>query len=428
MDLKTPSVPDSSVLPKTDITQKLSAFPVASSSSEPRLPQGSSNFNRQPLTPQTPQTRDESDPSRLRGSNSVHTETNSTFTGTGVGTSPVLNSTFGSAQSSTITPTSSQTRPKTEPRPESSAGVSPSDNVIIFVEFSDGYSLRNMIEYLKSTNTHGNFYFTPEKILYSRSDANNTVLNDITILGCNLTYYIYNSTEPHIPVGVTISNLRKITKSIGKKDSVRLFMRQGDPTLYIQILSVNAKALSRSNVNMITPQPIEQEIYDVDGYTRSEETPNCTIPVMDFCRMCAAMNSIQCSYVIIRGRPRGAIFEGIMDGRTIGRRDEFGICKKTAGSAIPDLTPLMEDLSMDKIKVPNKIPKIVPLNDVEEDDEDEVQIRVKISTIKALSKINNLSTAAGIVRLYLERDLPAKLICNIGSYGKLIIYLRDVSG
>jgi hypothetical protein len=303
--------------------------------------------------------------------------------------------------------------------------ASPSDNVVIFAEFSDGYTLRNMIEYLKSTNVHGNFYFTREKILYSRADANNTVLNDISILGCNLTYYIYNSNEPHIPVGVTISNLRKITKSIGKKDSVRLFMRYGDPHLYIQILSVNAKALSRSNVNMIKPQAIEQEIYDVDGYARSEENPNCTIPVMDFCRMCAAMNSIQCSYVIIRGRPRGAIFEGIIDSGLMSRRDEFGICKKSVGSTIPDLAPLMEDLSMDKIKVPTKIPKIVPLNDVEEDEEDDVQIRVKISTIKALSKINNLSTAAGIVKLYLERDLPAKLICNIGTYGKLIIYLRN---
>ena len=121
-------------------------------------------------------------------------------------------------------------------------------------------------------------------------------------------------------MGVTIFNLRKITKSIGKKDSVRLYMRHGDPTLYIQILSVNAKALSRSNVNMIKPQPIQQEIYDVDGYARTEENPNCTIPVMDFCRMCAAMNSIQCSYVVLRGRPRGAIFEGIIYGSLIGRR------------------------------------------------------------------------------------------------------------
>ena len=178
---------------------------------------------------------------------------------------------------------------------------------------------------------------------------------------------------------------------------------------------------------MIKPQPIEQEIYDVDGYARTEENPNCTIPVMDFCRMCAAMNSIQCSYVVIRGRPRGAIFEGIIDGSLIGRRDEFGICKKTAGSNIPDLGPLMEDLSMDKIKVPAKIPEIVPLNDAEEDEENDIQIRVKISTIKALSKINNLSTAAGIVKLYLERDLPAKLICNIGTYGKLDYFYSGCS-
>jgi len=306
---------------------------------------------------------------------------------------------------------------------------------VIFAEFSDAYSLRNLIEYLKSTNVHGDFIFSKDKIIYAMSDADRTILNEIVILGCNLPYYIYNSPSEYVVVGMTISNLRKITKSIGKKDSVRLYMLPNDPLLYIQIMSMNTKALSRSNINIIKPQQAKENVeYDTMDlqYTRGEDNPNCTVPIVDFCRMCTAMNSIQCTHVTIRGLPRGAIFEGIMEGGLTGRIDRFGICEgytsskssNTDGGSLPDLSVLMEDLQVDKIKMPTtgKTPKLV----IQSNEAIENRIRVKISTIKALSKINNLSTAGGIIKLYIEEDMPLKLVVGIGTYGKLTIYLRSV--
>lgn len=300
---------------------------------------------------------------------------------------------------------------------------------VIFVEIPDGYTFRNLIEFLKNTNTSGNFIFTKDRITYSRADATNSILNEILILGCNLTYYIYNSPLPEIVIGVTISNLRKITKPIGKKDSVRLYMLPNDPLLYIQIVSVNTKALSRNNANFVMPQKIDRLEYDPGQYLRSEENPNCTIPIMDFCKMCTSMHSISCSYVTIRGLPRGSIFEGMMEGGITGRIDKFGIVDNQAPTSvtIPDMsaiTPLLNDLCLDKIRVPvGKAPKLVIKSAAEMA---EIRTRVRIATIKALSKINNLSPPAGIVKLYIERGVPLKLICNIGTYGKLIIYLRDI--
>lgn len=309
----------------------------------------------------------------------------------------------------------------------------PENRPIIYVEFSDGYSIRNLIEYLKSTNVHGNFVFTEDGISYSQPDADNTILNEISIPRCNLPMYIYNSTEPYLAIGVTISNLRKITKSIGKKDTVQMYILPNNPMLCIRIISVNTKALNRGNMNYLKPQSLDLVFYDLkDAYSRSDDNPNCSIPIMDFCRMCAAMYSIQCSYVTVRGFPRGAIFEGMIEGGITGRIDKFGICEPLKDKSpsqdpisSPDfssLSSLLDNISLDKIKLPstNKIPKLVV-----QSSEEEVRIRISMSTIKALSKINNLSTSSGIVKLYMEPDRPLKLVCNIGMYGKLTIYLRD---
>lgn len=305
-----------------------------------------------------------------------------------------------------------------------------SGSPLLFAEFSDGYSFRNLIEYLKNTNIAGNFIFTPERITYSRSDANNTILNEIVILKSNLTYYVYNAPSTEVIIGVTISNLRKITKPIGKKDSIRLYMLQGDPLLYIQIVSINTKALSRNNANFVRPQGgIDHLLYDVGDYTRSDENPNCTIPIMDFCRMCTAMNSISCTFVTIRGLPRGAIFEAMTDGSISGRIDKFGIIDNpppppSISSDLSNIDSVVSNLQSATIKMPTvKTPRLVIQTAA---DLAETCIKVKIATIKALSKINNLSTPTGIIKLYMEPDRPLKLVCNIGNYGRLVIYLRDI--
>lgn len=302
---------------------------------------------------------------------------------------------------------------------------------LLFAEFSDGYSFRNLIEYLKNTNIAGNFVFTPDRVTYSRSDANNTILNEIVILKSNLTYYVYNAPTTEVIIGVTISNLRKITKPIGKKDSIRLYMLQGDPLLYIQIVSINTKALSRNNANFVRPQGgIDHLLYDVGDYTRTDENPNCTIPIMDFCRMCTAMNSISCTYVTIRGLPRGAIFEAMTDGSISGRIDKFGIIDNpppppsVAMTDFSTIDSVVSNLQPTSIKMPTvKAPRLVIQTAA---DLAETCIKVKIATIKALSKINNLSTPTGIIKLYMEPDRPLKLVCNIGNYGRLVIYLRDI--
>lgn len=120
-------------------------------------------------------------------------------------------------------------------------------------EFSDGYSFRNMIEYLRVTNTQGNFRFGRESIKYEQANASNVILNQIEIQSFELTHYEFYSRTDEIIIGVTIADMRLITKTTGKKDGIRLYKMPNDPLLYIQIISQSVRGTDRTNISVVRP-------------------------------------------------------------------------------------------------------------------------------------------------------------------------------
>lgn len=292
----------------------------------------------------------------------------------------------------------------TMPLPGSAQRDPNAQQLLMLAEFSDGYSLRNLIEYLKASNTTtGRLIFARDRISFVRSNHQATVLNEVVFRTYDLPRYYYNSEEPTIVFGANMTNIRPITRSIGKKDSARLFMQKGDSRLYIQILSQNAKALSRENVNVIVSQNVDPEGYDLEEYVRSVDRPNCSVPCHDFTKMCGAMNSLKCSYVTAQGFENGMTFIGMIEGNIFGRVDRFGEC----GTGLTDM-PLLNAAPGESSSAGGAQPSI----------------RISISIIKALSKINNL-TSNGNIRMYFEQDRPLKLVCNVGTYGQLDIYLKE---
>ena len=89
-----------------------------------------------------------------------------------------------------------------------------SKEYVFYAEFSDGYSFRNLVEYLKSTNNTGNFLFSSRGINYIQNNTSNTLLNCVEIRGYDLTAYVFNAKLEQIDVGVNLSNLRSITKKL----------------------------------------------------------------------------------------------------------------------------------------------------------------------------------------------------------------------
>lgn len=57
--------------------------------------------------------------------------------------------------------------------------------------------------------------------------------------------------------------------------------------------------------------------------------------------------------------------------------------------------------------------------------EDLMTVKVPISTVKALSKIHNISPAGTLLRFYFAESKPTKLESPIGTYGVYTICLRN---
>ena len=296
---------------------------------------------------------------------------------------------------------------------------------LFYAEFSDGYSFRNLIEYLKSTNTSGNFTFHKEGISYIQHNNSNSLLNCVELRKCDLPVYIYRTEQEFVRVGINLANLRSITKSVGKKDSIRLYMVYGNPLLHISISSPNTKELNRNNISVIRPQKIDSIEYEINEYQRDETSPNCTTPAFDFNKMCSAMNALKCSHIIVYGDESSILFQGMFDGDLVGRTDTFGITKKKDNfgtSNIPEISEFGKIISAPSYNE-HETPESVLRNPSQNNSNH--NIKIDVSTIKALGKLNNLSPN-GTIKMYMEEGLPFKMISNVGSYGKLIIYLRDL--
>ena len=163
-------------------------------------------------------------------------------------------------------------------------------NSSFVAEFSEGYTFRNMIEYLRVTNTKGNFRFSRDLIYYEQIDADNTIVNQIEIQTCELTHYEISTNKEEIIIGINISDMRSITKTIGKKDSVRIFKHANDPLLYIQIINQSSRSTNRQNVSIVRPQHVDLVTYEIPDYHNGEKAPNCTIPTADFAKTCTSMS------------------------------------------------------------------------------------------------------------------------------------------
>jgi hypothetical protein len=111
----------------------------------------------------------------------------------------------------------------------------------------------------------------------------------------------------------------------------------------------------------------------------------------------------------------------MFDGDIVGRVDRFGVNKtKPPLSGITDLSSSKSIISSSKGEDESP-PQIIILPA-----DYDYSIKVDTSTIKSLGKLNNLSIN-GTIKMYMEYNTPFKMIANIGSYGRLTIYLRDIS-
>lgn len=299
------------------------------------------------------------------------------------------------------------------------------DDIIFLMEVSDGYSFRNMIEHLKATNVDGHFVFSKKGINYQRIDANHILMNELYLRACDFQKYVLNVTDT-VHVGVNLSDFQSITKQIGKRDGFRWYKKSysvetsgtvnTSNSIYCQIL--NSSKNSRSNINFFCEKNINIEQYEAGKFRREIDNPNANCVIGDFSKTCKTIGSLKCDSVIIQGYSKGVSFTACNQGNITGRVEQFGICELE-----PKIYPELSDILNGTINL-----------NLNGDDGSSVSnqsngtalVHVPSSVIKSLGKMNNICNN-GIVKMYLEQDKPFRIICPIGPYGELTIYIRDIN-
>jgi hypothetical protein len=260
-------------------------------------------------------------------------------------------------------------------------------NASFVAEFIDGYSFRNLVELIRAVSSTCNFRFSSEGISYEQADPEQCVIMRWMIYASELIDYSYNSTNPSTMIGININNLRSITKTIGKKDGIKIYKVPGEAPVYIQI-GASEKGTDRRNVCTIVPQEVDQVYYDIQPYEQGDDSPNCVVQTATFAKVCTSITSVKCKLILVTSNKRGITLSTITDLGTTSRAETLG----TGAKSRPPV------------------------------DNGEVYIKTKFSIIKALSKINNLSSQ-GTIKFYSQPGNPIKMTSRIGSYGSLEIYL-----
>ena len=293
--------------------------------------------------------------------------------------------------------------------------ISVDNDASFFATFVDGSSFRNMIEYIRLPNIEGVFRFTKNKILYEQGDADNTILNVVDLTTYELTEYSFNSKTDEVVVGISLADLRNITRNVGKKDHIDLYKLSGEPkNLYIQIRSQSEKG-SESNLYLLPITCTSYTMYRMPDYARGEHDPTCTIYQSDFSKLCKSLTTIKCSHAYVHGFVKGMIVKGFLNTGAIGSVKEFGKCNNTPVQAnLKSIVPYGTS-NIIRSTVPAPKLRIGEIGEIE-------RFRIEIGILKYLIKLNALSPS-GTLKIHIEKGLPLKMVCNIGTFGKMSVYL-----
>lgn len=261
-------------------------------------------------------------------------------------------------------------------------------NSSFIAEFYDGYSFKNLVDFLRRINTTAVFEFRPHLIeCYHHDQELKNILAHVVIKGKDLYKYHLETEGDSLSVGVNLRDLQKLIKSIGKKDSLTIYKKKKEQFIYIQVSNSNNKS-SQNNFSILRPCKVEQVIIDIPRYNTPEDYPNLILASNSISNTANSMNVLKSSLVRIRVQGNDLTIDNLSDDRSSGRVDSFAM-RKYDGEKI------------------------------------EYESLVKVQTLKALSKLQNLNPS-GLLKLYLEEGKPIKIVSRLASFGKLRAYLSSV--
>ena len=294
----------------------------------------------------------------------------------------------------------------------------------------DGYSFRNTIGIIKSETDYATMVLSPKMIEISFVNTSKCAVHKIIINTAELAMYRYNIRDsdgnllPEYPIAFETNEIFNTTKGIGRRDGIRLYWLEGDTRFNVQPVKTSAKDPGRASALFVKILNMEYNRYDVSGSYNFE--PNVRVQAKDFADLCSQASSLKCSALEIVGQNNSVTFKGMMPNNTMASINKFvsqcQVPKCLIGpSNLSEIDNLLVNIRSIETPMPNS--SGLSLNIIKS--EDLMTVKVPISTVKALSKIHNISPPGSLLRFYFSEGKPTKLESPIGIYGTYTICLRN---
>jgi hypothetical protein len=303
---------------------------------------------------------------------------------------------------------------------------------LFLMHIMDGYSFRNAIGIVKSETDYATMVLSPKSIEISFINASKCAIHKVVLNTQEFTMYRYNIRDadgelcPEFPIAFETNEMFNTTKSIGRRDGVRLYWLPGDNRLSVQPMKMSTKDPGRAGALYVKILTMEHIRYDVSGSYSTD--PNIRVQAKEFADICSQANTLKCTNLEIMGHSSGVSFKGILPNQTIACINRF-----TSQTEVPKLPTKGGPDNIDEIdnlignlrisEMPAMVPSGLSLNVVKS--EDMMTVKVPIATVKALSKIHNISPAGTLLRFYFAEGKPTKVESPIGTYGVYTICLRN---
>src|SRR4029078_8807111 len=179
---------------------------------------------------------------------------------------------------------------------------------LFLANISDGYFLRNTICMLKNESDEITLLLTKTTIIVSFINKGLYGIHDITLYGEELGYQ-YNCDRDEYPITVNTAELFNATKSIGRKDGLKIYWLEGQEKLSIRPIKLNKETGQYSDtfINII------QKEYRKCEFTNDFNTDDICIrmPNKNFSDICTQAITAKCKYLELSGNSSVILFKGV---------------------------------------------------------------------------------------------------------------------
>ncbi len=272
---------------------------------------------------------------------------------------------------------------------------------------TDGHTLKNTIGMIKNEIDEITLVVSKNYITSKFVNKGQYAIHDLCIFTEELSEYSYDILDhDEYPITVNTNELYNTTKSIGRKDGIKIYWLENYEKLCIQPIK-SSKEPGRSSASFVS---IINKTYSplsfFNDYANNE--PSIKIQNRDFTDICQQANVLKCNFLELSGNSSYVIFKGILPDETYGMMSRHTSQQKKVNNE-------------ESQKILNGH---LELNIVSKS-EDVMKVKVPINTVKTLAKLHTISPPGTLLKFSFVNEMPVKIESKIGSYGIYKFYIRD---